>query len=119
MAARVPQEDRPDPFLSRTIPSEYRSDVRYRIERLLGEGSTARAYYALRESPEGLCPVVMKIIRPDVLRDFGETASFLIKKETVALGRLDERVPRSPYVVRLVDTGSVAFPVGAQVLTLP
>ncbi len=119
MAARVPQEDRPDPFLSRTIASEFRSDVQYRIERLLGEGSTARAYYALRESKEGLCPVVMKIIRPDVLRDFGDTASFLIKKEAVALGRLDERVPRSPYVVRLVDTGSVAFPVGAQVMALP
>jgi eukaryotic-like serine/threonine-protein kinase len=110
---------RTDHFIGQTIRSEFHSDVGFRIERLLGQGATARAYYAIRQAPEGRCPVVLKIILPEVVREGKDAASLFIRKESVALGRLNERIPRSPNVVRLIETGTVAFPLGAQMLSLP
>ncbi len=40
-------------------------------------------------------------------------------KEAVALGRLNERVPPSPFVVRLLDVGSIAFPWRGGTVRLP
>jgi serine/threonine protein kinase len=114
----VPQESE-DVFLKQTIPSEVRPGVGYRIERLIGQGGTARAYYAIRVGPDGQQPVVLKIILPQIVRASDRTASMVIKKEAVALGRLNERVPRCPYVVRFIDTGAIPFTLGAQLLSLP
>jgi len=101
------------------IQSQLQSNVVYRLKRLLAVGGTARAYYALRQGPEGEAPVVMKVILPNVVRDGGDTALLVIRKEAVALGRLNERIPPSPYVVRLVDTGTIDWIEDQEPLVLP
>jgi eukaryotic-like serine/threonine-protein kinase len=111
--------DHDDVFLQYVIPSEIRPDVGYRVERLLGQGGTARAYYAIRTGPDGQQPVVVKIILPQIVRSSDKTASMVIKKEAVALGRLNERVPRCPYVVRFIDTGVIPFSLNGKLLSLP
>ncbi len=112
-------EESEDVFLGQTIPSELRPDVGYRIERLIGQGGTARAYYAIRVGPDGQLPVVVKIILPQIVRASDKTAAMVIKKEAVALGRLNERIPRCPYVVQFIDTGVIPFSLGHQILSLP
>jgi serine/threonine protein kinase len=89
------------------IYSELQPGVSYRLERQIGEGGMGTAFLALRQAPDGLAPVVIKMVRPG----FGTgpadaAASMLVQKEAVALGRLNERVPPTPFVVRLVDTGA-------------
>lgn len=108
-----------DVFIGQQIASDISPGVTYRIERLLGEGGTARAYYAIRSGAEGHQPVVLKVILPEIVRASDKTATLVIKKEAVALGRLNERIPRCPYVVRFVDTGIVNVALGPQVLALP
>ena len=105
-----PLRDATDPFIGTTVHSELRPGVVYRIERTLGEGGTARAYFASRFGPEGTSPVVMKVIQPIVIQQAGERARMIVQKEAVALGRINERVPPCPFVVRLLDTGSVEGP---------
>jgi len=48
--------------------------------------------------------------RPAVVAGAQGTAGKLVRKEVVALGRLNERVPQTPFVVRFIDTGSVTAP---------
>jgi serine/threonine protein kinase len=92
------------------VPSDLRPGVVYRIERTLGEGGTARAYFASRFGPEGTSPVVLKVIQPAVIAQAGDKARMVVQKEAVALGRMNERVPPCPFVVRLLDTGSIDYP---------
>jgi serine/threonine protein kinase len=108
-----------DVFVGQRIASEVIANTTYRLDRLLGQGGTARAYYAIRTTPEGRQPVVMKIILPEIVRASKQTAHLVIQKEAVALGRLNERIPRCPYVVRFVDTGVVAFSLGYETIGLP
>jgi hypothetical protein len=49
---------------------------------------------------------VLKVLLPRMVRDFGEETAKAACKEAVSLGRLNEQVPTSPYVVRLVEAGS-------------
>ena len=105
-----PVREPTDPFIGTTVPSELRPGVVYRIERKLGEGGTARAYFASRFGPEGTSPVVMKIIQPAIIAQAGDKARMVVQKEAVALGRINERVPPCPFVVRLLDTGSIDYP---------
>jgi serine/threonine protein kinase len=108
-----------DPFIGTTVPSELRPGVVYRIERTLGEGGTARAYFASRFGPEGTSPVVLKVIQPSVMAQAGERARMVVQKEAVALGRINERVPPCPFVVRLLDTGSIDYPGRGSAPALP
>ena len=108
-----------DPLVATPIQSQLQPHVVYRLKRLLAVGGTARAYYALRQGPEGEAPVVVKVILPNVVRDGGDTALLVIRKEAVALGRLNERIPPSPYVVRLVDTGVLDWRMEEVPLSLP
>jgi len=62
------------------------------------------AYLAQRETASGMSPVVVKAVRP-VLSLRQVAPDLIAQKEAVALGRLNERVPPSPFVVRFVDTG--------------
>jgi serine/threonine protein kinase len=81
----------------------------YRIERRIGDGGTAIAYFASRFGPEGTSPAVLKIIQPAIISKAGDVAEMVVKKEAVALGRINERVPPCPSVVRLLDTGVLDY----------
>lgn len=108
-----------DRLLGTNLPSTLHPRVVYQLSRRLGQGGTAMAFLAVRHSPEGQSPVVIKMILPQIADEKGDRAMTIIKKEAVALGRLNERVPPCPYVVRLVDTGSVDFRVGTTSIPLP
>jgi eukaryotic-like serine/threonine-protein kinase len=107
------------PFLGSVIRSELQQDVSYRLEHVLGEGGTAVAYYATRASASGESPAVVKIILPRIVIESGDRALTIVKKEAVALGRLNERVPPTPFVVRLMETGSVQLEMYGRTLELP
>lgn len=115
-----PASDPPrDLFVGQVLDSAYQPGVSYRLEKKLGEGGTALAYLTRRISPVGESQAVIKIILPHIVAESDERALTIIKKEAVALGRLNERVPPTPFVVRLLDTGSVAFNSGQRLLQLP
>ncbi|WP_165373130.1 serine/threonine protein kinase [Sorangium cellulosum] len=102
-----------------TIISDLSSDIGYRIVSLAGAGAMFISYYALRTAPEGETPVVVKILRPSLFRQLGPSAAVIVKKEAVSLGRLNEQVPPTPFVVRLIDTGTFAVRRGTKTLDLP
>lgn len=93
--------------------------VEYRIEKILGVGGTATACLARRIGPEGESPAVVKVILPQIVQGAGGTAKTIIGKEAVALGRLNERTPPTPFVVRLLDAGTHEVRVGQQSFELP
>jgi eukaryotic-like serine/threonine-protein kinase len=96
----------PMSIAGRVIESEYQPGVVYRLERSIGAGGMGQAYLALRHASEGISPVVIKMVRPIFDTGVKNAAGILVQKEAVALGRLNERVPPCPFVVRLVDTGA-------------
>src|SRR5687767_9854295 len=96
----------PSSLSGRLIQSELQPGVSYRMERQIGEGGMGSAYLSLRQAPDGLSPVVVKLVRPAFGADSMRAATLVVQKESVALGRLNERVPPCPFVVRLVDTGA-------------
>ncbi len=101
------------------IVGEIDPRVSYRLGNRLGEGGFSVAFYAMRLSPEGKAPVVIKLLKPSFVREADEAARLLVQKEAVALGRLNERVPPTPFVVRLIDAGNAhVFHEGAE-LALP
>ena len=110
---------RRDPFIGEVIPSSLQAGVSYLVEARLGEGGTALAYLARRRAPDGEALVVLKIILPQLVADSDDQALTIIKKEAVALGRLNERTPPTPNVVRLIDTGSVPFQWTTRTIELP
>jgi serine/threonine protein kinase len=112
--------DKPrDPFLGQVLESTYQAGVSYRLDQKLGEGGTAAAYLAMRRSAAGESQVVIKIILPQIVAESDERAVTIITKESVALGRLNERVPPTPFVVRLLDTGALPFRSHGRLLQLP
>ncbi|HEY1533402.1 MAG TPA: serine/threonine-protein kinase, partial [Polyangiaceae bacterium] len=112
--------DKPrDLFVGQVLESAYQPGVSYRLDQKLGEGGTAAAYLAKRASAVGESQVVIKIILPQLVAESDERALTIIKKEAVALGRLNERVPPTPFVVRLLDTGTVPFRSHGRTLQLP
>src|SRR6478609_3766959 len=98
----------PHTISGRYIDSDVQRGVRYVLEQQVGEGGMGAAYLARREAPEGASPVVVKVLR----RTFGETdisPELVAQKEAIALGRMNERVPPCPFVVRFVDTGITTY----------
>jgi serine/threonine protein kinase len=115
-----PASDPPrDLFVGQVLESAYQPGVSFRLEKKLGEGGTAAAYLARRTTPAGESEAVIKLILPQIAADSDERALTIIKKEAVALGRLNERVPPTPFVVRLLDTGSLPFRSHGRQLQLP
>ncbi|WP_437783659.1 serine/threonine protein kinase [Sorangium sp. So ce1097] len=102
-----------------TIGSDLSPSIGYRIVSRAGAGAMFVSYYAVRTAPEGETPVVVKILRPSLFRQLGPSAAVIVKKEAVSLGRLNEQVPPTPFVVRLIDTGTFAVRRGTKTLDLP
>src|SRR5215207_4873340 len=117
--ASMPTPVPPDPFVGLEVASERHRGVSFKIERQLGEGATAVAYFATRSAPEGSSPVVLKVILPNVIRQSGDTARMVVQKESIALGRINERVPPCPFVVRLLDVGNLPYRSLGQTMELP
>lgn len=115
-----PASDAPrDLFIGQVLGSSYQPGVSYRLEKKLGEGGTAAAYLTRRSAPDGESLAVIKIILPQLVAESDERALTIITKEAVALGRLNERVPPTPFVVRLLDTGTMPFRSHGRELQLP
>jgi eukaryotic-like serine/threonine-protein kinase len=114
-----PDDDSLEALRGAVVPSEVMDGVGYRLVWRVGEGAMSVVFYALRVSAEGEVPVVLKALRPSVVQRAGPTAALIIKKESIALGRLNERVPPTPFVVRFIDTGTFAVDVGSKSLILP
>ncbi len=108
-----------DGLIGRELASELNPGVSYRLEHTLGRGGGSVAFLATRRADDGAVPVVVKILRPSFVRKLGATAHLLIRKEAVALGRLNEQVPPTPYVIRLLDTGTLRVLRENQQLELP
>src|SRR5260221_139652 len=112
-----------DEFLSALtgveVSSPCQAQVSYRLSRLMAKGGSAAAFLAVRRSPIASTPVVLKVVRPTILENRGSPAALSVMKEVVALGRLNERVPPTPHVVRLIDSGSLEVSFGGASLHLP
>jgi serine/threonine protein kinase len=106
-------------LLRATVPSEVTADVTFQLEQALGKGGMSVAFLATRRAPDGDSRVVVKVLRPPIVRKLGANAAVLMRKEAVALGRLNERTPPTPFVVRLVDTGELDAVWGELPVKLP
>jgi serine/threonine protein kinase len=114
-----PEDDPLAALIGRMVPSEVVPGVGYRVVWQLGEGGMSVVFYALRVTAEGETPVVMKLLRPSFVARAGPTAALIVKKEAIALGRLNERVPPTPFVVRFIDTGTQRVAYGGATVDVP
>jgi hypothetical protein len=90
------------------LRSSISPNVTYQLEQALGAGSMAVAFRAIRRAPDGQSFSVVKIVHPEMIMDASEIALLTIRKESVALGRLNEQIPPTPFVVRLLETSELA-----------
>src|SRR5690349_3279074 len=79
----------------------------------------AVAFRAIRRAPDGQSFTVVKIVHPEMVMDASEVALLTIRKESVALGRLNEQVPPTPFVVRLLETSEIAVSYRGMNVELP
>lgn len=100
------------------LQSATRPEDRYQVVRSLNVQQAHVMLLALRESEGGMAPVVVKMITPYFASTAGSAASLFIQKEVDALRRLTEQTPPTPFVVRLIDNGSVHVQVGPSTLSL-
>jgi serine/threonine protein kinase len=114
-----PGDDQLRALVGAELPSTVYPGVSFRLERALGAGSMAIAFLVERRSDTGTGVAVIKIARPEFVRAAAETALLTIRKESVALGRLNERVPPTPFVVRFIESGETQVAYGALKLLLP
>jgi len=112
-------DDSLEGLLGAVIPSEVTPGAGYRLVWRLGEGAMSVVFFAMRVSGDGELPVVLKVLRPSFVTSAGEAAALAMKKEAIALGRLNERVPPTPFVVRFIDTGTFAVQASKAVVALP
>lgn len=93
--------------------------VLYRLDAVLGVGGMSTAFRATRSAPNGSAPVVVKLMSAKIIREFGDRGALAIRKEAVALSRLNQRTPPTPFVVRYIDMGDLRVSLGGENLTLP
>jgi serine/threonine protein kinase len=114
-----PGDDTLSGLAGAAVASSVYDGVSFRVHRLLGAGSMAVAFLCERHAPEGTSLVVIKVARPTFVREAADTALLTIRKEAVALGRLNEAVPPTPFVVRFVENGELPVEMGREQVTLP
>ncbi len=120
MTIVIPAEDEKLRALTRhDIASHREPNVRFRLGSLLGSGAMGIAYFGMREAADGRSPVVIKLLKPEYVVQAGETARLIVEKEAVALSRLNNRVPPTPFVVRMVDAGTVSVNFHNKTFELP
>jgi len=93
--------------------------VVFRLGSLLGTGAMGIAYFGMRHASDGKSPVVLKLLKPHYVAQAGETARLVVDKEATALARLNSRVPPTPFVVRMIDTGVLPIYYANRHLELP
>jgi serine/threonine protein kinase len=109
----------------------------YRLESILGAGGMGVAFLARVEDDEtsvrsGIAPApprpgrplagsrcVVKVLLPQVVARESRIAELSFKKEVVALSRLADKLPPSPFVVRYLDAGLLAVRTKESGLFLP
>lgn len=101
------------------LRSSVSPNVTYQLEQALGAGSMAVVFRAIRRAPDGQSFSVVKIVHPEMAMDESEIALLTIRKESVALGRLNEQVPPTPFVVRLLETSEIAVTYRGASVELP
>lgn len=102
-----------------TLRSGHVPGVTYQLDQALGSGSMAVAFRAVRRAPDGQSFAVVKVVHPELLMESSDVALLTIRKESVALGRLNEQVPPTPFVVRLLETNEIAVQYRGSMLELP
>lgn len=90
-----------------TLPSQRFPGAEYRIEAPLGFGSVSVTFYGALLRRNGAVPVVLKIDRPSFVQRFGAIARHTAAREIELLGKLNTEAPPNPFVVRLIDDGSL------------
>jgi len=83
------------------------SSARYRLERLLGRGTLFVTFAATRIGEEGAVPYVVKVLRPSLALAWPEGVRVLSRDQAKVMSILNDRVPPSPHVVRLLEAGEV------------
>lgn len=107
MAIQIhPDDAHLEGLIGQHVPSTL-SQTQYQVVRILGSGGMAVVLLALRHDPFGVAPVVLKILTPRFVSGAGSTATLSLVKEASALSALNEQVPPTPYIVRLLDTGAL------------
>ncbi|HRI63370.1 MAG TPA: serine/threonine-protein kinase [Polyangium sp.] len=106
-------------IIGEQIPSQIQPSAYYKVERFLGGGGMSVALFATRLAPDGETPVVLKVLKPQLAFRQDQTALLAVAKEAVALGRLNDRVPTTPFVVRYIDSGNLRVEYGMTSLRLP
>jgi serine/threonine protein kinase len=82
--------------------------ARYRLERLLGRGTLFVTFAATRIGEEGAVPFVVKVLRPSLALAWPEGVRVLSRDQAKVMAILNDRVPPSPHVVRLLEAGELA-----------
>lgn len=120
MTIAIPPDDEKLKALTRhDIASHREPGVKFRLGSLLGSGAMGIAYFGMREAEDGRSPVVIKLLKPEYVVQAGETARLIVEKEAVALSRLNSRIPPTPFVVRMVDAGTVGVNYHHKTFELP
>lgn len=83
-------------------------DTSYKLNETIAVGGMSVAIKAQRLSAHGESTTVIKFLKPSFLRTDKALARIVVEKEVVSLMRLNERVPSTPFVVRLLDAGTLA-----------
>ena len=101
------------------LQSPTERSVYYVVHSRIAAGATATTFFAMRRAPHGETPVVLKLLSPTFVRAAGAQAVISAHKEAAALTRLNDQVPPTPFVVRLIDAGWLAADVDGTPVNLP
>ncbi|MGZ5971369.1 MAG: hypothetical protein ACXWP4_27050, partial [Polyangiales bacterium] len=83
--------------------------ARFRLERILGRGALYVTFRATRIAREGAVPHAVKVLRPSLARAWPSGARLLSREQQRVLTILNERVPPSPHVLRLLELGELVL----------